>query len=329
MKTIQTKRRTGEVEIPDIEPEPSPVSDLMAALKEGPRPREADDITASMRLVSWNVAGRVKHLPEQAECLLSLNADVVCLQEVTARTLPLWQALLAAGGYSALAHGELPPAGCSRPLAVLTASRTTVHAVLVEGVPWPERVLAVHLSDGTEIVNVHSPISPKPDFAKIRTHEAVHRHLADRSAGYARILCGDLNTPRKEHSDGSVWTFARDRYGRLRGDRGKRWDQAELALIRGLERYGYRDAFRLLHPHAYDEISWGWARGNGGYRLDHLIVSSDLGVEECHYKHSWREEGLSDHSALVATLKQAVPQPANGAVRAHRWPAATAADHPT
>jgi DNA end-binding protein Ku len=34
MKIIQSKRRSGEVEIPDIEPEPGPVPDLMAALKE-------------------------------------------------------------------------------------------------------------------------------------------------------------------------------------------------------------------------------------------------------------------------------------------------------
>jgi DNA end-binding protein Ku len=34
MKIIQTKRRTGEVDIPDTEPEPDPVPDLMAALKE-------------------------------------------------------------------------------------------------------------------------------------------------------------------------------------------------------------------------------------------------------------------------------------------------------
>jgi exonuclease III len=256
-----------------------------------------------MRLVSWNLAKRAKRLSEQAERLLALDADVVCLQELTIRSLPRWHALLAKAGYSGIAHGELPPSGRSRPLAVLTASRSSLHAVLVDGVPWPERVLAVHLSDGTEIVNVHSPISPKPDLAKIRTHEAVYRHLADRSPGYPRILCGDLNTPRREHADGSVWTFARDRYGQLREDRGERWDQAELALIRGLEAYGYRDAFRLLHPEAVDEISWGWTRWDGGYRLDHLIVSSDFAVEECRYEHSWREGGLSDHSALVAGLK--------------------------
>jgi DNA end-binding protein Ku len=34
MKIIQAKRRTGEVEMPAIEPEPNPVPDLMAALKE-------------------------------------------------------------------------------------------------------------------------------------------------------------------------------------------------------------------------------------------------------------------------------------------------------
>ncbi|HEY1777445.1 MAG TPA: endonuclease/exonuclease/phosphatase family protein [Solirubrobacteraceae bacterium] len=255
-----------------------------------------------MRLVSWNVAGRLKLLSEQAERVLGLDADVVCLQEITPRAVPLWYALLAQAGYCGIAHGELPLPGRPRPLAVLTAARTSLHAVLVDHVPWPERVLAVHLSDGTEVVNVHSPISPKPGMAKVRTHEAIFRHLADRSPGYARILCGDLNTPRKELGDGSVWTFARDRYGRMRCDRGERWDAAELSLIRGLEVYGYRDAFRLLHPQPAGEISWGWTRWDGGYRLDHLIVSADLAVEDCHYEHSWREEGLSDHSALVADL---------------------------
>jgi exonuclease III len=259
-------------------------------------------------LLSWNVAGRVKRLPEQAERLLELRADVVCLQEITRSTLPRWQGLLHDAGYVGIEHGEFPRAERKRPLAVLTASRTPLHAVLVDGAPWPERVLAVHLSDGTEVVNVHSPISPKPDLAKVRTHEAVHRHLADEPPGHARILCGDLNTPRKEHADGSVWTFARDRYGNLRRERGERWDRAELALIRGLEAYGYRDAFRLLHPQAVDEISWEWARWDGGYRLDHLIISADLAVEGCRYEHSWREEKLSDHSALVASVRTA-PEP--------------------
>ena len=91
----------------------------------------------------------------------------------------------------------------------------------MEDVPWPERVLAAR-AGRLEIVNVHSPISPKPGLVKVLTHEAVFRHLATGSG--PRIVVGDLNTPRKELSDGSVWTFARDRQGRLRQDRGERWD---------------------------------------------------------------------------------------------------------
>ncbi len=259
-----------------------------------------------MLLVSWNVAGRVKRLEEQAERLLSLDADVICLQEVTRTTLPRWRQVLGDAGYRGLAHGDLD-SGRSRPLAVLTACREPIEPIVVEGVPWPERVLAVRIATGPELVNVHSPISPKPALVKVRTHEAVHRHLATRPRGRARILCGDLNTPRKEHPDGSVWTFARDQYGRLRPDRGERWDDAELALIRALERYGFRDAYRLTHGYEARELSWEWPRWKGGYRLDHLIVSAALAVQSCRYEHQWRKDGLSDHSALIARLRRPVP----------------------
>ena len=39
-----------------------------------------------------------------------------------------------------------------------------------------------------------------------------------------------------------------------------------------------------------------------GVRLDHLLVSAAIRVDACGYRHDWREEGLSDHSVLVAEL---------------------------
>jgi exonuclease III len=156
------------------------------------------------------------------------------------------------------------------------------------------------LDEALEVVNVHSPISPKPGLAKVLTHEAVFRHVA--AGDGPRLVCGDLNTPRREHPDGSVWTFARTRNGVLRAERGERWDAAETALVRGLEPRGFRDAFRERHGHALKEVSWAWPRG-GGYRLDHLIVSEEIGVDECSYLHEWRTElKLSDHSPLFAEL---------------------------
>lgn len=257
-----------------------------------------------MLLVSWNVAGRVKRLPEQAARIAEVRPDLVCLQEVTARTSPYWDHALATIGLEHIARPplQLPRAGHRRQLAVTIAAREPLRdAGPVTGVPWPERVLSAHLPNGLEVVNAHSPISPSPELAKVRTHEALHEYLIARGEAPS-LLCGDLNTPRREHPDGRTWTFARDRYGRLRADRGERWDRAELALIRGLEPYGFRDAFRALHGYENREPSWEWQQYGGGYRLDHLIVSAAVAVDACEYVHDWRRAGLSDHSALIAEL---------------------------
>ncbi len=153
---------------------------------------------------------------------------------------------------------------------------------------------------GLEVIDVHSPTSPKPNLAKVPTHEAVYEHLA--SGTGPRLVCGDLNTPRKEFQDRRVWTFARDRYGKLRSDRGERWDQAELALINGLEPIEFRDAFRDRHGLELREISWEWRRWGGAYRLDHLIMSAQVRAREVRYLHDWRKRGLSDHSPLFVRV---------------------------
>ena len=186
-----------------------------------------------MRLVTWNVAGRVRRLPEQAEVVAAVGADVVALQEVTRRTLPDWLAALRAAGYEYCATAvDLAPPERRRPLGVLTAAREPLEALPQPDVPWPERILCCAV-DGVEVINLHSPIAPAPDLAKIRTHEAVGAYLTAGSR-MPRVLCGDLNTPRREHEDGSVLTFAHDSGGRLRPERGERWDAAERALVHTL-----------------------------------------------------------------------------------------------
>ncbi|HET9123649.1 MAG TPA: hypothetical protein VFN65_02045, partial [Solirubrobacteraceae bacterium] len=124
-------------------------------------------------LVSWNVAGRLRRLPEQAERVGGLAPDIVCLQEVIASAVTPWSERLAGAGLSHLLIAEPSADGArGRPLLTLVAARCRQQLVAVDAVPWPERVLATRLA-GLEVVNVHSPISPKPGLAKVLTHEAV------------------------------------------------------------------------------------------------------------------------------------------------------------
>lgn len=255
-----------------------------------------------MRLVTWNVAGRVRRQPEQAEAIAAVGADVVALQEVTSRTLPLWQEALERAGLRDCATALDTPADGSgrRRLGVLIAAREPLQAVPGRpAVPWPERVLCRRIG-GVEIINLHSPIAPAPELAKVRTHEAVAEYLWNGSGG-PRVLCGDLNTPRRELPDGDVLTFAHDSAGRLRPERGERWDAAERALVHDLRSRGWVDAFRALHGYADREASWTFAQDRGGWRLDHVLVEGLEPVASA-YAHEWRRAGLSDHSALVVDL---------------------------
>lgn len=231
--------------------------------------------------------------------MLATEPELVCLQEVTRNTLPRWQEALSGGGLTHSVHGKPSGSGGRRALMTLTAARLPLIPVPIPDLPWPERAVAVSCG-GLHVVNAHSPISPAPGDAKVLTHEALHAHLA--SGPRPAALCGDLNTPRREHADGRVWTFARTRTGRLRPERGERWDQAELALIKGLEPAGYRDAFRALHGPEARDLSWRWQRWGGGYRLDHLVVSQEVEVSQVIYLHAWADAGLSDHSPLFARL---------------------------
>jgi exodeoxyribonuclease III len=158
-------------------------------------------------------------------------------------------------------------------------------------------VLCCRVDGAVELTNVHSPIAPAPELAKIRTHEALAAHLGSGGSG-PRVLCGDLNTPRREYPDGRLLTFAHDTNGRLREERGERWDRAERALVRDL---GWTDAFRVLHGYEDRSASWTFAQDRGGWRLDHVLVTG-LDIVASAYAHDWRRAGLSDHSALVVDL---------------------------
>jgi exodeoxyribonuclease III len=259
---------------------------------------------------------------EQATVLAHRKLDVLALQEVTERTLPMWRAACETLG---LGHvlpsleradpGREPAA--RRRTGVLIASRTPLDKPSASlPVPWAETALGACVGSPEGSVEVHTVHVPNAanGWVKVRTLEAMRAALAD-AAPAPRVICGDFNTPRRELPNGETMSFARDSRGRLRPERGLEWDAAELAVVPGLRDLGYRDAFRSLHGYGERSPSWTWEKISGhagGWRLDHLFCSSELRPVASVYHHDWREDGLSDHSPLEVELERSRRRPRRG-----------------
>ncbi|MBV9006254.1 MAG: endonuclease/exonuclease/phosphatase family protein [Solirubrobacterales bacterium] len=265
-----------------------------------------------VRLITWNVAGRSKRLGEQAMAIAARAPDIVALQEVTRRTRPLWERAFELMGLThvcASSRGSGQSGGAvGRRTLVMIAARVALEEVQEPlAVPRPESALSVLARSSPGPLEVHCVHVPNAanGWVKVETLQALRRRLETPSRA-PRVLCGDLNTPRRELPDGTTISFARDSRGRLRAERGPEWDAAELGIVPGLREVGYRDAFRTRHGYASRSPSWTWktiAGHDGGWRLDHTFLSAELLPLACQYHHQWREQGLSDHSALETDLE--------------------------
>ncbi len=257
-------------------------------------------------MLTWNVAGRLSRIDEQAERVLEHGPDLVCLQEVIPNALARWSSRLQAVGYAVTASTVSPDAPRLHRRGVLIASRHPLSSLRQPpAVAWSERLLTAEVHPAgwpraLHVVCLHAPLSQSADQAKVRTLEAVYAHLAAVTTERApALLCGDLNTPQYEARDATIMTFAQTSSGRLRDERGERHDRAERMILSGPP--GWRDAFRALHGYEARDRSWKTGR-HPGYRLDHILVSPELTPLACHYDHSLRLDGLSDHSAMAATV---------------------------
>ena len=193
----------------------------------------------TLRIITWNVAGRKKTLAAQLGYLAEKQPQVVCLQEVTPGTVnDLCSGLVDAG----LVHVEHTivdehPRRGPRRYGLLIAATTPLRRVAVEA-SWPERLLGVSASlAGTActLFTTHIPPGSSNGWAKVDMLEAVAA-MAKGTAGEL-IVCGDFNCPREERADGTVVTWAQG----IRKDRSiyikrgyERWDAAERGILQGL-----------------------------------------------------------------------------------------------
>src|SRR5688500_14074796 len=129
---------------------------------------------AAVRLIAWNVARRVEALAAQAAAVAQREPDVLALQEVTARTLPLWDVACATIGLPHVAcslRGADParaPAGRRR-TGVLLAARSPLESLPgALPVPWEETALAAR-AGAIELHAVHVSNAANGAISRVRS----------------------------------------------------------------------------------------------------------------------------------------------------------------
>lgn len=224
-----------------------------------------------MKLISWNVNGlRACAGKGFRESMLSLDADVVCLQETKLQPeqmdveLPGYRVYLNCAekkGYSGTALFTR-----EEPLAV-------ERGLGIEEHDHEGRILRAEYRD-FQLINCYTPNSQKElarlDY-RMRWEEDFRAFLREQDARKPVILCGDLNVAHQEID--------------LKNPRTNRqnagFTDAERAQFTQLLAAGFIDSFRYFYPDKTGEYSW-WsylrnARAtNAGWRIDYFVVSRRL-----------------------------------------------------
>jgi endonuclease/exonuclease/phosphatase family metal-dependent hydrolase len=273
-----------------------------------------------LRVVTWNVAGRVGALPAQAAYLASLAPDIVALQEVTLRSVGPWRSALESDvgmAHVADSFSLAPDLGVlkgPRRYGQIIASRYPVRAIAPSGfdAPWPERVLSAWLDtpfSAIEFHTTHIPPGSTNGWIKIEMLEAIAARLGRGHEGH-RLLCGDFNMPQTETSEGEIiyWDMRRRSNGSYAPKKGRapRWGDAERAVHEGLGDFDLRDVHQALrHVPAADAHSWIPVKGRARTprRFDHIYASRSLNIARYAYEHRPRTARLSDHSVLMADFE--------------------------
>jgi endonuclease/exonuclease/phosphatase family metal-dependent hydrolase len=249
------------------------------------------------KLISWNIACRIKVRSEQLAWIASEKADILALQEV-ARASGLQQSLSDLGfGYFASTE---PTDGRKKLVAI--ASREPLTVISVFTVPFPERAISCRISLKGEEVELHCvSVPPGSQYGGVKVEflEALTSGISTRDL--PQLLVGDFNCPQVMEPEVVTWaqTRGKDNKWRLiktfRGIDGKRWDEAERKIL--CPRADMKDAYRFLNGISVYTYP---AKVKGGPNcFDHMIGTVSIMPSRIRVVGNVAPK-LSDHAALVA-----------------------------
>ena len=256
----------------------------------------------SLTVATYNVNGIGARLQILLRWLREHEPDIACLQELNAPDERFPEAALHELGYAAVWHGQKSWNG----VAILSRVGTPVltrrglpgdpddsHSRYIEAAVGGVLIGCLYLPNGNPMPG------PKFDY-KLAWFERLIAHAAEMLAtGLPVILAGDYN----------VMPTELDVYKPERWLDDALFSPEARAAWRRLLAQGWTDALRTLHPDERVYTFWDYWRNafarNAGLRIDHLLLSPDLGPRlrgagVAREVRSW--EKTSDHAPVWIEL---------------------------
>lgn len=258
-----------------------------------------------LRFLTLNISGpSVARAERLASFLADVDADVVVLTETRnnegTRSLLSW---FRSEGY--LVTGDLPESGGERGVAVARRGGPPDRHPVVTHVDLPHRLVIDELVDDPSLRLVAAYVPSRDASAhKIERKQRFLRQLSAALRGVRDaehlVFMGDLNIVSRSHVP---------RYPAF-----KAWEYDALDDITAA---GLTDVFAEINP-GVQAYSW-IGRTGSGYRYDYAFVSPELMdvVVGCEYLHEPRECGITDHAAVLLTMRRPgmASSPAGAAAR--------------
>jgi exodeoxyribonuclease-3 len=231
-------------------------------------------IGIGMKIATFNINGINRRLDNLVAWLREAKPDVVCLQELKSEQGSFPAQTLADLGYSAVWCGERTWNG------VAILARGAEPILTRDSLPGDDRDRQARYVEaavrGVLIASIYLPNGnpqPGPKFTyKLAWFERLIAHAAElKAAGVPVVLAGDYNvvpTPDDIYPTRSL------------DDNALIQPQSRAAFAR-LVQQGWTDALRTLQPDGPLWTFWDYKRDrwprDRGMRLDHLLLSADLG----------------------------------------------------
>jgi exodeoxyribonuclease-3 len=226
-----------------------------------------------MRIVTYNVNSINARLPNLLRWLAETTPDIVCLQELKAPQDKFPESAVRDAGYGAIWYGQKSWNGVailargSDPVErrrALPGDTEDSHSRYIEATVNGLLVGCLYLPNGNPAPG------PKFDY-KLQWLDRLMAHAAELVSNPSPvILAGDYN----------IIPTERDVY------KPERWVDDALFRVevreafQRLEKQGWTDSLRALHPHAQIYTFWDYFRNaygrDAGLRIDHLLLNPAL-----------------------------------------------------